>query len=59
MPLKTGIFGVQGMLAEFLGGPQSVAWKAFVHKVEVGCVTTNKKQSNTRDWVDQVCDAIT
>lgn len=58
LPLKTGINGVQGMLAEFLGGSSSVAWKAFVQKVEQGCLTQQTKRSNTKDWVDQVCAHI-
>ena len=54
-PLRTGIQGVAGMLAEFLGGSSSVAWKAFVQRIETGCVAhINTKVTNTKDWVDQV-----
>lgn len=56
LPLKVGIQGVQVMLAEYLGGSSSIAWKAFVAKIESGCMSQIRgKQTNTKDWVDQVC----
>jgi hypothetical protein len=53
VPMAKSIQGVQGMLAEYLGGSQSVAWKTFVQKIETSCAAQVKGKTHTRDWVDQ------
>ncbi len=58
IPLHKCIAGVQAMLADYLGGSSSVAWKVFVQKIEAGCVSTQVKPSHTREWIDQVCVCV-
>ena len=55
MPLKNGIQGVQVILADYLGGTSSDAWKQLVMKIETSCsFRMQAKASNTTNWVDKV-----
>jgi hypothetical protein len=53
VPYKRGIQVLQGMLSEYFGGPTSVAWRAFLSKIEKAA-TAKARPGNTSVWVDQV-----